>query len=71
MCKNGYADGNTKKPESVSGSINYGLTPLFFKIATKIENLSPNRYISPEVCSNIDYFENLNEIRQTFSCDQI
>lgn len=37
MCAKGYADGNLKKPWSVTNPIHDGLTPLFIALAQKIE----------------------------------
>ena len=37
MCAKGYADGNPKKPYTVTNPIHAGLTPLFVALAQKIE----------------------------------
>lgn len=50
MCAKGYADGNSKKPWSVTNPIHAGLTPLFIALAQKIE---AGETLSARSCRNI------------------
>ena len=54
LCDRGYSDGDRKKPLSVVGEIEKGLSPLFFTLAQKIEKgeISIDR-LDPEICDDL------------------
>lgn len=54
MCAKGYSDGNARKPKSVTGAIEKGLTPLFIEMSRMIERgeLSMKK-LDKKVCKNI------------------
>lgn len=54
MCAKGYSDGNTRKPKTVTGAIEKGLTPLFIEMSLMIERgeLSMKK-LDKKVCKNI------------------
>jgi len=54
MCAKGYSDGNPRKPVTVTGAIEKGLTPLFLTLASKVESgeISLDK-LDKKICRNI------------------
>lgn len=53
MCERGYGRGNKNKPSYVVSEIRSALTPIFLKMAKRIQELGPDAKLSPSLCKGI------------------